>query len=472
MKYQKTSITLRKLKRKTVNEQNSIRFLIKLQECFAFLWKSKQTVFDPAGILENVFDQFGDKVVIGGQRDLLEYYLIVSALIVLGFKTVYNIHGTPDKLKLIENLFTGYVKSSMYDEEMNMTSTSHPEELGIIVVQPDTEHLFEAIKKKFWYTINIEDEEGYEVKKTKKEWVTKLPDLLLIQINRLTYDYTTGKQTKNNNRLWFDMSIDLAMFFEEYKKDIVKFEKSNLEKQEQLEEIEEQLKELEGNLRKDSNVNLIDCLNGLKTLLKNQSKYKKNESRRYIKEFSDFEEDLVEKLERRIKKLEKKRKTLREKKDKNQLNSKKFYNEFKGNAYNLKAVILHEGDANEGHYFSYNKIGNKWFYMNDSKTKEVDLQKVIIDSLGMYEKDRNAYCLVYEKKGMEQGKTNGSSSFITVSDDLTQTIMEDDDKKCNTTTKKVLEKILPLIDNLPVGNGLTNTAMNLAGFRLFLPKIL
>ena len=184
-KYQKTFINGCKLKRKTENELNSLRFLLKLQECFLFLDFSPQPVFDPSELLNCVYDQFGKKIVKGDQKDIPEYYLIVISLIMLGFETMYKISGTSEKLKFIKELFNGRIMPDSYDEDMKETHNHNSENLNVMTVQPDKESLIEAIQEKFWYSIDVEDEEGYEVRKNKKEWITKLPDFLLIQINRI-----------------------------------------------------------------------------------------------------------------------------------------------------------------------------------------------------------------------------------------------------------------------------------------------
>ena len=41
------------------------------------------------------------------------------------------------------------------------------------------------------------------------------------------------------------------------------------------------------------------------------------------------------------------------------------------NNYKLFCTINHYGDINFGHYYSYIKIGNKWYQFNDSYVNEI-----------------------------------------------------------------------------------------------------
>jgi len=63
-----------------------------------------------------------------------------------------------------------------------------------------------------------------------------------------------------------------------------------------------------------------------------------------------------------------------------------------GSKLNLKAVILHSGSLNGGHYYSYCKdIDDNWYEYNDSSCERIDIEasKNILF--------RNGYILIYEK---------------------------------------------------------------------------
>lgn len=67
--------------------------------------------------------------------------------------------------------------------------------------------------------------------------------------------------------------------------------------------------------------------------------------------------------------------------------------------YNLKGVIIHEGDVNYGHYFSFIKINEQWFKFDDLRVDEIELEEVMNRSLGNgNKKTENCYCLIYTKE--------------------------------------------------------------------------
>ena len=74
--------------------------------------------------------------------------------------------------------------------------------------------------------------------------------------------------------------------------------------------------------------------------------------------------------------------------------------------YYLTGVIIHEGNVNYGHYYSYVKIGKDWFCFDDLRVNQVSLETVLIAGQGFGEKkSENCYCLVYAKGKFINNKT-------------------------------------------------------------------
>lgn len=71
------------------------------------------------------------------------------------------------------------------------------------------------------------------------------------------------------------------------------------------------------------------------------------------------------------------------------LNLKNYLGEYVN--YDLKSIVIHEGNCNGGHYYTYTKNikSNKWYNFNDEKVSEInninDINK------------KNIYCLLYEE---------------------------------------------------------------------------
>lgn len=64
--------------------------------------------------------------------------------------------------------------------------------------------------------------------------------------------------------------------------------------------------------------------------------------------------------------------------------------------YCLHAVMVHEGEAISGHYWSYvfNREANSWLKFNDISVTEATWQEVVKESEGGYG-TASAYCLIY-----------------------------------------------------------------------------
>lgn len=75
--------------------------------------------------------------------------------------------------------------------------------------------------------------------------------------------------------------------------------------------------------------------------------------------------------------------------------------------YELSGVVVHEGSAEHGHYFSYIREGHKWYEFNDKLVREFDSNRLEEQTFGGYslglggqriERSRNAYILIYKRK--------------------------------------------------------------------------
>ncbi|KAL4453036.1 hypothetical protein ABPG73_015873 [Tetrahymena malaccensis] len=75
-----------------------------------------------------------------------------------------------------------------------------------------------------------------------------------------------------------------------------------------------------------------------------------------------------------------------------------IYENLKHNKYVLHAILVHQGYADSGHYFSYiySQDQNKWFKFNDIQVQEEQESVVMKQAVG--DGRSSAYCLVYVKE--------------------------------------------------------------------------
>lgn len=66
--------------------------------------------------------------------------------------------------------------------------------------------------------------------------------------------------------------------------------------------------------------------------------------------------------------------------------------------YRLLAVLIHDGIATIGHYYSfiYNENTRIWHKFNDREVLEVSGEEVHQTALGLLRSDTNVSCLVYK----------------------------------------------------------------------------
>ena len=69
----------------------------------------------------------------------------------------------------------------------------------------------------------------------------------------------------------------------------------------------------------------------------------------------------------------------------------------KKNPYYLHAILIHEGDSDQGHYYAfiYDRNQFKWFRFNDYRVTEETEDKVFEESFGGTQKKTCAYGLIY-----------------------------------------------------------------------------
>ena len=83
--------------------------------------------------------------------------------------------------------------------------------------------------------------------------------------------------------------------------------------------------------------------------------------------------------------------------------------------YRLHAVLVHEGQANAGHYWAYIYDPHQrcWMKYNDISVTKSSWEELVRDSFGGY-RNASAYCLMYinDKKPFLIEGTRGSSFFF------------------------------------------------------------
>lgn len=74
------------------------------------------------------------------------------------------------------------------------------------------------------------------------------------------------------------------------------------------------------------------------------------------------------------------------------------FKDFTQQPYNLHAILVHDGSAESGHYYSFifSAEHQTWFKFNDHLVKPVSEEQVMLESVGAHQNSHKAaYLLIY-----------------------------------------------------------------------------
>ena len=76
---------------------------------------------------------------------------------------------------------------------------------------------------------------------------------------------------------------------------------------------------------------------------------------------------------------------------------KNAYSEFRNVPYWLQGILIHDGEANSGHYYSfvYDRKQDVWWRFNDHTVELEDEKTVMSEAIGSEGSKKTAYCLIY-----------------------------------------------------------------------------
>ena len=87
----------------------------------------------------------------------------------------------------------------------------------------------------------------------------------------------------------------------------------------------------------------------------------------------------------------------------------------KGETYRVKSIGIHSGSYTGGHYYAYNRDGEDWFRMDDSRVSTVSQEEVLKMASGQIDPNSQAYFLTYEKVKIGEHLCYQINGEITVS---------------------------------------------------------
>ncbi|CAG9326367.1 unnamed protein product [Blepharisma stoltei] len=396
--------------KKMQNLQNENgRVLEQLQRLFAHMIGTNKMYIDPTFVLNCLVNDLKNDMKMGKQNDVGEFNIVLTSKIDESIKQLEENKNAIDK-PLIE-LFDGNssaLADMFYGKQCEIIKSN--EEDGAKVKQ-SSQNIFGQINLNIhhedlysaWDSATNSKIEGFVTPKnhianaSHSIYINKLPSILLFQIQRVFYDNASSQAVKTEDKFSFPKTIYVDRF-------LLKNQKYTKSLKLKAENLRREIKDLE--LFIDSNLNYNSSSMSLQNILMSSAdfvnKLSKNElSPDHIKAEEEKQKDLIttsstlfyliEQLKTQLEAAQDRINTL-----KLELESIYDTQELKKSPYLLHSILVHEGQADKGHYYSfiYDPEDQRWRKYNDIHVTDVTEAEVMASSIGG-NGSSSAYCLVY-----------------------------------------------------------------------------
>ena len=412
----------------------SIHLVEQIQRLFAFMIRSHRKYLDPTAVLTALVDDFGNPIQIGDEKDVGEFNMILISRIEDGLKMGHaegvGLETISIKRKdsltplqesrlldegIVTTLFYGKQIEELHYQEPSgdFTHTTMNAIFGQIMLDVEEKDLYYA-----WDSAchsEIEDfitPQGQKTAAKQDVWLERLPTILLVQVNRVKFDRTTGNAVKLHSKFTFPKMLFPDRFLMKNKDLSSSLRERELELRRKVSILETHLSQFEQ--YKDSSLSLEDVLVLTSSFIDDQlntSDYMQIDDESIdvttfnIAKIETVTEDLTRKLIAGKELLQAYARTVSAKvtEMKAQLRAvteeiDRMYKrpELQEHQYRLHSLLIHDGQAGSGHYYaySYEEETEQWWKFNDIHVTQVTEADVYRDSIGGHN-FTSAYCLVY-----------------------------------------------------------------------------
>lgn len=426
----------------------SIIFVKQLQKLFALMTLSEKKYIDPTDVLNSLVDDYGNQILIGDQKDVTELNFQILALVdeALSYEfkrnkkaqSLISLNGRDNQSQIIEieeedfnimssikllkkytkyfdetefaKLFFGKLQESITYIENNKEITNTDDiVMGPIILDVSHKDLYSSWENFSHASIDeFKISNGTIAKAVKTYWIVRSPETLCFQLQRVGFNKEKGLE-KINNVFRFEKEIYIDRF-------LIENNKTYYQNQDKIKNLQSKIGKTQEIIEKMNNYakcnlsifELIDhTVNMMKT--KMDLEFEKNgESMDLLEDFTFIteknEDSITEKDKSTVTNIlnqfknENKRKI--EKLNKDLMNYKReyenIYSNMKSKKYILTAILMHEGKAESGHYYSYIlDYGRQiWRRFSDIQViDELNEEQILKEAYGM--DNKSAYFLVY-----------------------------------------------------------------------------
>ncbi|CAK60951.1 unnamed protein product (macronuclear) [Paramecium tetraurelia] len=391
----------------------SIQLVQNLQNLFISMIGSDKKYVDPSEVVKSICDEFGNVLPIGDQKDVGEFNLYFLS------RVGEALTQTESQSSKIEDI---YIESSpsilkqkssvIHDEDivskLFLCKVFHQFEFdqgGIQQIRESTElfnyipldlkdgNLYDSFDN--FIVNNIDDFKNdfdETVQAVKYNWIHSPPQKLSFQIQRVIYCKEKNDLIKQNDEFTFDEEIYLDRFLIENREKYLETRIQNKEFKSKQKKIKQGLQQL---TKFNDQHDLQDVLTNTIKFLEMQNV----ENNEHAANFGQSDQQAaIDQLQQYNQKVLRKKKQLQTQYDELENKIQVSYNDLKKHKYLLQSILIHDGQANSGHYYTYIKDFRRetWFKFNDIHVGVETKEKVFQDAFGM-KTGVNAYLLIYAR---------------------------------------------------------------------------
>ncbi|CAD8082254.1 unnamed protein product [Paramecium primaurelia] len=394
-------------------QSKSIQLVQNLQNLFINMIGSDKKYVDPSDVVKSICDEFGNVLPIGDQKDVGEFnHYFLSRI---GEALTQNqqesnkvediyIESSPSILKqkssiihdedIISKLFMCKVfHQFQFEQGGNQQIRESTELFNYIPLDLKDGNLYDSFDN--FVVNNIDDfknDLNETVQAVKYNWIHQPPQKLSFQIQRVIYCKDKNDLIKQNDEFIFDEEIYLDRYLMENSQKYLETRIQNKEfksKQKKIKLSQQQLTK-------------FNEQNDLQDVLNNAIKFLEMQNQENIDHAANFgqsdQQAFIDQLQQYNQKVQRKKQLLQNQYDDLEKKIQASYNDLKKHKYLLQSILIHDGQANSGHYYTYIKDFrlDTWFKFNDIHVCVETKEKVFQDAFGM-KTGVNAYLLIYTR---------------------------------------------------------------------------
>jgi ubiquitin carboxyl-terminal hydrolase 25/28 len=427
----------------------SLQLVKQLQRLFGYMIRSHRRYIDPSNVLSALVDDLGNQLMIGDQKDVGEFNMILVARIEDGMKPPKSEDeeapegedlGRKDTAQLMRKGSLNYsisipdegvIAALFYGRQVELLTSAeadgarvfqHQEAVfGQVMLDVDERDIYSAWDKACFSNIEgYVTPQDYKTVAQQEIWLTRLPQVLLFQIQRVYFDKASLSSVKKNSVFNIEKVLYPDRFMHHNR--VIG---SSLRQQAQ--ELKAKVAKLEATLDKyqrfaSDNLSLEKVLRNAGTFLAEQhdptalTELERIESAFSYEQLQETQlilENYADQISHKVSLVQSELASL-------QAEIKAVFDlaELKQHAYNLHSILVHDGMAGSGHYYAYiyNSELDRWRKYSDITVTDVTEQEVFERSIGGYAVT-SAYCLMYVAATLEE-RVEGQvlRSFTVVAD--------------------------------------------------------